>query len=56
MIGRLIYWSISNRFLILLATLLFTALGIISLIRTPLDALPDLSDTQVIICPLNLLD
>ncbi|MAO57256.1 MAG: CusA/CzcA family heavy metal efflux RND transporter [Rhodospirillaceae bacterium] len=49
MIARLIYWSIANRFLVLLATLLLTAWGIISLTRTPLDALPDLSDTQVII-------
>ena len=49
MIARLIYWSIANRFLVLLATLLLTAWGIISLPRTPLDALPDLSDTQVII-------
>ncbi|WP_153074368.1 efflux RND transporter permease subunit [Paraburkholderia bonniea] len=49
MIARLIRWSIHNRFLVLLATLLVTAWGIYSLARTPLDALPDLSDTQVII-------
>mgnify|MGYP001269218498 CR=1 FL=1 len=41
MIARLIYWSIANRFLVLLATLLLTAWGIISLTRTPLDALPE---------------
>ncbi|MES2535572.1 MAG: efflux RND transporter permease subunit [Pseudomonadota bacterium] len=49
MIARLIRWSIANRFLVLLATLMMTAWGIWSLIRTPLDAIPDLSDVQVII-------
>ena len=49
MIARLIRWSISNRFLVLLVTLLVTAWGIWSVSRTPVDALPDLSDVQVII-------
>jgi Cu(I)/Ag(I) efflux system membrane protein CusA/SilA len=49
MIARLIRWSIHNRFLVLLATVLVTAWGVYSLKETPLDALPDLSDTQVII-------
>ncbi len=49
MIARLIRWSIGNRFLVLLATLLLAAWGIWSLGKTPLDALPDLSDVQVII-------
>ncbi|MDR5794235.1 efflux RND transporter permease subunit [Caballeronia sp. LZ008] len=49
MIARLIRWSIHNRFLVLLATALVTAWGLYSLKETPLDALPDLSDTQVII-------
>ncbi len=49
MIARLIRWSIANRFLVLLATLMITAWGIWSLSKTPLDALPDLSDVQVII-------
>ncbi|RQQ44531.1 efflux RND transporter permease subunit [Burkholderia stagnalis] len=49
MIARVIRWSIRNRFLVLLATLMVTAWGIHSLKQTPLDALPDLSDTQVII-------
>ncbi|QOY92982.1 efflux RND transporter permease subunit [Massilia sp. UMI-21] len=49
MIARLIRWSIANRFLVLLATAGMTAWGIWSLQRTPLDALPDLSDVQVII-------
>ncbi|OGB26677.1 MAG: cation transporter [Burkholderiales bacterium RIFCSPLOWO2_02_FULL_57_36] len=49
MIAKLIRWSIANRFLVLLATLMITAWGIWSLARTPLDAIPDLSDVQVII-------
>src|SRR5438105_9951573 len=49
MIARLIRWSIANRFLVLLATLMATAWGVWSLSRTPLDAIPDLSDVQVII-------
>jgi Cu(I)/Ag(I) efflux system membrane protein CusA/SilA len=49
MIERLIRWSIANRFLVLLATFLITGWGVYSVTQTPLDALPDLSDTQVII-------
>ncbi|MEO6352049.1 MAG: efflux RND transporter permease subunit, partial [Burkholderiaceae bacterium] len=49
MIAKLIRWSIANRFLVLLATLMITAWGIWSLARTPLDAIPDLSDVQVIV-------
>ena len=49
MIAAVIRWSIVNRFLVLLATLLLGAWGVWSLQRTPLDALPDLSDVQVII-------
>ena len=49
MIARLIRWSIINRFLVLLSTVLLAAWGVYSLLRTPLDALPDLSDVQVII-------
>ncbi|KVD25440.1 cation transporter [Burkholderia ubonensis] len=49
MIARLIRWSIRNRFLVLLATVLVTGWGLYSVAETPLDALPDLSDTQVII-------
>jgi copper/silver efflux system protein len=48
-IAALIRWSIANRFLVLVATALVAAWGTVSLLRTPLDALPDLSDTQVII-------
>lgn len=49
MIASLIRWSIGNRFLVLIATAFLVAAGLWSLARTPLDALPDLSDTQVII-------
>ena len=49
MIARLIRASIANRFLVLLVTLLLAAWGGYSVQRTPLDALPDLSDVQVII-------
>src|SRR6187455_1044704 len=49
MIAKLIHWSIANRFLVLLVTVMMAAWGVISVLRTPLDALPDLSDVQVII-------
>ena len=49
MIAALIRWSVANRFLVLVVTLLVAAWGTLSLVRTPLDAIPDLSDTQVII-------
>jgi Cu(I)/Ag(I) efflux system membrane protein CusA/SilA len=49
MIARLIRWSIGSRYLVLLVTLLVTAWGVWSISRTAVDALPDLSDVQVII-------
>ena len=49
MIARLIRWSIANRFLVLLASLMISAWGVYAVLKTPLDALPDLSDVQVII-------
>ncbi len=49
MIAQLIRWSIANRFLVLLATLMVTAWGVWAMFRIPLDAIPDLSDVQVII-------
>ena len=49
MIAKLIRWSIANRFLVLLATAMLSAWGVYSVLRSPLDALPDLSDVQVII-------
>jgi Cu(I)/Ag(I) efflux system membrane protein CusA/SilA len=49
MIAALIRWSVGNRFLVLMGTVFLIAAGLWSLSQTPLDALPDLSDTQVII-------
>ena len=49
MIAHLIRWSIGNRFLVLLAMAFITAWGIWAVKTTPIDALPDLSDVQVII-------
>ena len=49
MITTIIRWSLDNRFLVLLVTALLTAAGIYAVARTPLDAIPDLSDVQVII-------
>ena len=49
MIESIIRWSIGNRFFVLLATLILIGLGLFSLKNTPVDAIPDLSDVQVII-------
>ena len=49
MIAGLIRWSVANRFLVLLATLFVTLWGMWALRTTAVDALPDLSDVQVII-------
>jgi Cu(I)/Ag(I) efflux system membrane protein CusA/SilA len=49
MIDHLIRWSVANRLLVLLVTLLIAAWGVFAMLKTPLDAIPDLSDTQVII-------
>ena len=49
MIAKLILWSIRNRFLVLLASVLLAGWGAWALQRTPLDAIPDLSEVQVII-------
>jgi Cu(I)/Ag(I) efflux system membrane protein CusA/SilA len=49
MIERVIEWSARNRFLVLILTLFAVAGGVYALQRTPLDALPDLSDVQVIV-------
>ena len=49
MIESIIRWSIGNRFFVLLATAILIGLGLFSLKNTPVDAIPDLSDVQVII-------
>lgn len=49
MIGTIIRWSIANRFLVLIGTIFLVAAGLYSVKKTPIDAIPDLSDVQVII-------
>ena len=49
MLAKIIDWSGRNRFLVLLATLFIILWGVFSVLRTPIDALPDLSDVQVIV-------
>ena len=49
MIAKIIDWSIDNRFMVLMLTFIIIGLGIYAVKQTPLDALPDLSDVQVII-------
>ncbi len=49
MIAALIRWSVHNRFLVLLATVFLAAWGVWAVKQTPIDALPDLSDVQVIV-------
>jgi len=48
-ITRIIEWSIDNRFMVLMLTAIVVGLGIYAIKNTPLDAIPDLSDAQVII-------
>ncbi|MBU2880288.1 efflux RND transporter permease subunit [Aliiglaciecola lipolytica] len=49
MIEKLIHWSIHNRFFVLLCTAMMIGVGVYSVKNTPVDAIPDLSDVQVII-------
>ncbi len=49
MLAKIIDWSGRNKALVLLATLFIILGGVIAVLRTPLDALPDLSDVQVIV-------
>ena len=49
MLANIIDWSGRNRFLVLLATLFIVLAGVFAVLRTPIDALPDLSDVQVIV-------
>lgn len=49
MIKSIIRWSVANRFFVLLATAILVGIGLYSLKNTPVDAIPDLSDVQVII-------
>ncbi|HEB71300.1 MAG TPA: efflux RND transporter permease subunit [Nitrospirae bacterium] len=49
MIASIIQWSITNRFLVLIGTALVFVAGLLAIKNTPLDAIPDLSDVQVIV-------
>jgi copper/silver efflux system protein len=49
MINRLIEWSLRNRFIVACAVLFIAAFGVWSVFRTPVDAIPDLSENQVIV-------
>ena len=49
MIHRLIEWSMRNRFLVACGTVFLIAYGVYALLRTPVDAIPDLSENQVIV-------
>ncbi|HFC30631.1 MAG TPA: efflux RND transporter permease subunit, partial [Oceanospirillales bacterium] len=49
MIANIIRWSVGNRFFVLLGTAMLVGVGLFALKNTPVDAIPDLSDVQVII-------
>ena len=49
MLNRIIVWSVQNRLLVLILAVFLLAWGLVSMRNTPLDAIPDLSDVQVII-------
>ncbi|MDO9111851.1 MAG: efflux RND transporter permease subunit, partial [Desulfatirhabdiaceae bacterium] len=49
MIEKIIEWSVNNKFMVILATLFVITGGVMAMLQTPLDAIPDLSDVQVIV-------
>src|SRR3972149_8330581 len=49
MLVKIIEWSVRNRFLVIPATLFIVFGGVVAIMQTPIDALPDLSDVQVIV-------
>ncbi|AOS43748.1 Cation efflux system protein CusA [Lacunisphaera limnophila] len=49
MINRLIHWSLHHRFIVLAGFLALCAWGVVALTRVPIDAIPDLSENQVIV-------
>ena len=49
MINRIIEWSLRNRFIVACATLFVIAFGVHALFNTPVDAIPDLTENQVIV-------
>lgn len=48
-VAKIIDWSVGNRFFVMLGAVVLLAVGVLSIATIPLDAIPDLSDTQVII-------
>ncbi len=49
MIEKIIEWSVKNKFMVILGTIFIVCGGVYAMLETPLDAIPDLSDVQVII-------
>jgi len=49
MIEKIIQWCVQNRFMVVLCTVLVIVAGVLAMLKTPIDAIPDLSDVQVII-------
>ena len=49
MLARIIEWSVNHKLLVLLATAAIIVAGVGAMLRTPVDAIPDLSDVQVIV-------
>jgi copper/silver efflux system protein len=49
MINRIIHWSLHNRFIVIAGFLAICAWGVVALTRVPIDAIPDLSENQVIV-------
>lgn len=49
MLEKIIEWSLNNRFMVILATLFIILIGLIAVFNMPVDAIPDLSDVQVIV-------
>ncbi len=49
MLEKIIAWSMRNTFMVILGTIFFIVAGVYSMSRTPVDAIPDLSDVQVIV-------
>jgi Cu(I)/Ag(I) efflux system membrane protein CusA/SilA len=49
MLKRIIEWSVTHKLIVLLGTTVITVAGVWAMLRTPVDAIPDLSDVQVIV-------
>ena len=47
MVQRIIHWSLQNRFIVLIASLLILGMGLVAATQIPLDAVPDLTNVQV---------